>query len=757
MISGGAGSKHSSATATTTTTSTSGAGLSSSSTIGSGDRKRSRSAAQQEPQSTNVWNNPKEDIQEKDSKKAKYAGGVNVDDGRRSSTSTSSSSSKNAHHQHGAVLSAEANRILRPVPFMDDVIMVRPCNDDIVGENKGGFIVTAEFNNGGGDKITTTTTNTNHDANRTTNEMFSYNFQKRNPNTKNPSLEHPNHVTTTSEQDDYRHHHHLLLQHNDDDDTRPHEHAYKFPLSARHRNDYNAKDDIYMDHEIDDCHGDKGAECTTVLQTSSSSSLSSSHLKVIIMMFAMFVFNIAMTISLLDYFLTPSTIAHFQLRGRPRHHPHVIPPSQTLYYATAHWNKKQKKSFWTNAASSACHDESLLPRDQLSNVTLRQFLSHPDGFHLGIAPAFFGFYVYFGALTALSEHVLTESDKREGGKILLPIVSDGSHCRMKRTPCMDYCLPDDGNATTPTTRIEPPLLKSVAGASAGAMAAVLLAAGLNPRDSADFASGLSVDKFWDFPGLGGILKGQLFEDIMVQRLKESRTKMGECGDFDNDDAVRAKSNAGTTAAAAASATTTTMQLEHGLIPVAVTAFDVFNLQNIVLTKGCMGKAARASATFPVLFQPCAWVVDTSSSSKEEEEIRTNDSSASATGVKPSKYRYLIDGGLWDTYGLEGLGHLRLGEKKKRIVNMVAGSYGIQGPRGPSKLTMIDGAEQVVSISIENTPRCGPWAMKNGPRAVEAAMNAVISVLDVPMYQGDEEGHYVIHVDASAFVPKQPST
>jgi Predicted esterase of the alpha-beta hydrolase superfamily len=705
MISGaGAGAGAGSATTSTTIGGRS-SSTSSSSTIGSGDRKRPRPAAQQESQftTTNVWN-PK-DMQETDSKKAKH------DDG-------------DAHHQqHDAVLSAAAGagaakRILRPAPFLDD-IMIHPRKDDHVLEVVVGN-KDCKFQQGEVHSHMMMVSSSNIVREKQKKDDFIVEFQTSPKRTKNPVLEHPSNVTTTSEQHDD----------DDDDDTRSHEHASKFALLPRHHNDYKtAKDDIYMDHEIDDCHyygGEGRTECTTVLQASSSS-LSSSRLKVIIMMFAMFVSNIAMTISLLDYFLTPSTIAHSQLRGPPRHHPHVIPPSQTLYYATAHW---KKKSFWTNAASSACHDESLLPGDQLSNVTLRQFLSHPDGFHLGIAPAFFGFYVYFGALTALSEHVLTESDEREGRrkKILLPIVSDGSRCRMKRTPCMDYCLPDDGNATTPTTRIEPPLLKSVAGASAGAMAAVLLAAGLNPRDSAEFASGLSVDKFWDFPGLGGILKGQLFEEIMVQRLKESWTKMGKCGEFDNDDIGTT-----TAAAAAADAATTTMQLEDGLIPVAVTAFDVFNLQNIVLTKGCMGKAARASATFPLLFQPCAWMMVDSSSSKEEEEIHSNDSSASATGVKPSKYRYLIDGGLWDPYGLEGLGHLRLGEKKKRIVNMVAGSYGIQGPRGPSKLTMIDGAEQVVSISIENTPRCGPWAMKNGPRAVEAAMNAVISVLDVPMY------------------------
>lgn len=37
------------------------------------------------------------------------------------------------------------------------------------------------------------------------------------------------------------------------------------------------------------------------------------------------------------------------------------------------------------------------------DMTLRKYLNSPDGFHLGMAPAFFGFYAYFGALMTLDE------------------------------------------------------------------------------------------------------------------------------------------------------------------------------------------------------------------------------------------------------------------------------------------------------------------------------------------------------------------
>ena len=290
------------------------------------------------------------------------------------------------------------------------------------------------------------------------------------------------------------------------------------------------------------------------------------------------------------------------------------------------------------------------------------------------------FYVYFGALTAFYEAVEVEE-----GKILLPVglAADGDNS-------------DEKSEDAPEV-----LLRSVAGASAGAMAAVLLAAGLNPRESADFASSMTVDKFWDFPGFGGTIKGDLFEKIMVGRLNNSTL-------------------------ATSLKTSGSVQLEDGLVPVAVTGYDIFALKGKILTKGCMGKAARASATFPGLFQPCKWTDDGST--------------------------YLIDGGVTDAHGLVGLGHLLTDKKDKRVINMVAGTYGKKAPPGPSRLPEGIDAKEVVSISIEGAPLCGPWAMENGPRAVEAARKAMIDILDSYMWKGNEEGHYVIHVDASSFAP-----
>lgn len=470
--------------------------------------------------------------------------------------------------------------------------------------------------------------------------------------------------------------------------------------------------------------------------------LKKSNVKIMFGLSIMFIINTWATILILSMYFTSPAAATM----RPRHHPHIIPPSHTNYAM----RMKRKAMHNRNQAQKESNDKDgfSIHDDRLSTMTLRQFLSHDDGFHLGLAPAFFGFYIYFGALTAFHEHVLTEEEVSQG-KILFPVGMKNKKLQFEESITVESTFvverkfdsdvmgteavadidEDDAinnnndaertattttGATARTNRMQEPLLKSVAGASAGAMAAMLLAAGLDPRESAEFASSMTVDKFWDFPGLGGIIKGNMFEDIMVRRIKRSGLSAPEGVQFEELDHD----------------TLDNVMLEDSLIPVAVSGFDIFSFEKKIITKGCMGKAARASVSVPGLFQPCKWKYDGGD----------------------DKFHYLIDGGIMDGYGLAGLGHLHQDEKNKRIVNLVAGSFfGFAGPIGPSQLPEGIQAKEVVSISIENAPQCGPWAMKNGPIAVQAAMNAIKDVLDVPMYHGNEEGHYVLHVDVSGFI------
>lgn len=377
-------------------------------------------------------------------------------------------------------------------------------------------------------------------------------------------------------------------------------------------------------------------------------------------------FNLVATFVFLKI-IRPRSLIEF-----PRNHKNVIPPA----YYTKDSNGNQ------------CNMK-------LSNMTLRQFLRHPEGFHLALAPAFFGFYAYFGALITLNESVLTKEETEDGKSLL----SRGFKNKLGGDP----------------------LLKSVSGASAGAMAAILLASGLNPRDSTTVAGTIKLSDFADFPGIGGLFRGDLFEKLMMRQLQCSSPNLitDVAGALDQK-----------------------LQLEHGCIPVAVSVFDLLTMRGKILTRGCMSKAARASATFPLLFQPCYWDVDTQGGCVMDEE-----------GYFDNNQRYLlIDGGVRDRLGLAGLGALRHNESRKRVVNISVGTMGSSGCLGPTMMPKGVNASKVVSISIENTPLCGPWSMLNGPRAAEAARKAMKDVLDARMYVGREEGHYIVRVDSKSFIP-----
>jgi len=334
------------------------------------------------------------------------------------------------------------------------------------------------------------------------------------------------------------------------------------------------------------------------------------------------------------------------------------------------------------------------PMPSLSTVTLRSFLTHNNhpatsGFSLAMAPAFFGFYGYFGVLAAWDEQ-LNNTDSTASG-----FLQSGQ-------------------------------IRRLTGASAGAMAAVLLAAGIPPRVAADFCTTITLDRFADFPGLGGLFRGNLFEQIMQDFLVE-QTAGGP----------------------------SRLLLENAQLPVAVSAFDLQSLQGKILTKGSMARAARASATFPLLFEPVGW------SDGRQEDFT------------------LIDGGIADMAGLAALNSLPLKDHGdgacERIVNLKVGPFWGEYPPGPNEIDPDDDNDEstnaseseaekcreVVSISIQNLPQCGPFAMEMGPVAVQAAHDAMVASLDLPLHviesTSDNEAaasgkwkHYELHIDASHF-------
>lgn len=324
--------------------------------------------------------------------------------------------------------------------------------------------------------------------------------------------------------------------------------------------------------------------------------------------------------------------------------------------------------------------------ENTTKITLREYLLHPDGFHASFAPAFFGFYCYFGCLAGLEEET--------GGLIVpAPQSTDGSvkDCR----------------------------LISVAGASAGAMAAVMLAAGIQPRKAAEFSCRITWRAVADPPGIGGFVKGKRFEEIMREFILENARLDIKSRDSNNE-----------------VGSINSIRLEEALIPVAVSGFDLFRMKGKLLSRGCMAKAARSSACFPGLFAPVPWREDCSDSK--------------GSSFLPDSL--LIDGGITDGLGLWGLSATpSKPDKRKRVINFVVGDFGYKGASGIAEMPDGVNAESLVSISVMNTPVCGPWAMENGPKAVDVARRAIIAALDTPMEKGTCDNHYILRVDASKYL------
>jgi len=238
--------------------------------------------------------------------------------------------------------------------------------------------------------------------------------------------------------------------------------------------------------------------------------------------------------------------------------------------------------------------------------------------------------------------------------------------------------------------------------------------GIPPQKAAEFCRTIDLPTFADPPGIGSFFKGDKFEKLMFDFMEENLPHHS-------------------------------MQMEDAKIPVAVTGFDLQTLTTLVMTKGCVARSSRASATFPFLFQPVHWFHDDDN----------NNIDANSSQKKRRQDYVLIDGGVLDGDGLIGLTSIEPDQPNKRVVNVVVGNFGGIGtgvPPSPSQMPPGLATTELLSISMRGLPGCGPWAMENGPRAVEAAKKAMMASLDLPLYRGREDGHYELHIDASSFAP-----
>lgn len=337
--------------------------------------------------------------------------------------------------------------------------------------------------------------------------------------------------------------------------------------------------------------------------------------------------------------------------------PHVVWALMFLFLSIT-WRGSNEQEYHQQ------HKQILLPRysrgadfssnanDSPMSMTLRDVLNDSErGYHLAMAPSYFGLFGYVGALAAWEDHV--------GRQVL----------------------------TAQTIR-------SVAGASSGGLAAMLLGAGIPPRRAAEFFFELTFAKLADFPGFGALFRGNKLEQI-IHGFLQSELPGKKCA------------------------------LEESLLPIALTAFDLKTMEGLILKSGSMARAARASGAYPLMFQPVIWHGD------------------------ESDY-LLIDGGVTDRLGLNGLDSFLRNSSSpspSRVINLIVGDFAASGPPGPSSLP---GNPEVISISIQNLPHVGPFCIEVGPKAVEASRAAMAASLDVPLYRGREDNHYELHIDASSF-------
>eukprot|EP00536_Pseudo-nitzschia_multiseries_P005334 jgi/Psemu1/303314/fgenesh1_kg.99_\ len=199
----------------------------------------------------------------------------------------------------------------------------------------------------------------------------------------------------------------------------------------------------------------------------------------------------------------------------------------------------------------------------------------------------------------------------------------------------------------------------------------------------------------------------------------------------------------------------------------------------------MARAARASACFPGLFQPVGWLDPSpsfagGSTPADDSSDGNGNGNGNATPSTESNFSLLVDGGIFDWAGYNGLKDIlqnnnnnnntnTKSKSKVRVLNMVVGGFGTAppGPKTVSETLGIDESdlESVLSLSIVGLPHCGPLAMANGPLAVRAARFALREAMDRPIaaaaaaaaataavsgHERKGSHHYVLEIDASAY-------
>ncbi|GMI12806.1 hypothetical protein TrVE_jg957 [Triparma verrucosa] len=245
---------------------------------------------------------------------------------------------------------------------------------------------------------------------------------------------------------------------------------------------------------------------------------------------------------------------------------------------------------------------------------------------------------------------------------------------------------------------------STSGASAGAMAAAAVASSSNSFKAMLDLKLSDVADFFPFPLMFrlGLFRGEKFENLLKEGYSPNCPTIESCP-----------------------------------IPLAISVFDLRTLSSHILTSGSLSKAARASSTFPGLFAPVYytdWCDSTSSN--------TQSNSSKLPG-------YLIDGGIKDVWGAEGVKHLIETNhpsfknlKSKRLVLVM--NSGVVSSNLSMPMAEDFYVDELFIVVIRCSIKVGPMHMGNGKRVFEAVKKGVEKARVMEAIEKD--GRYILEVD-----------
>ena len=195
----------------------------------------------------------------------------------------------------------------------------------------------------------------------------------------------------------------------------------------------------------------------------------------------------------------------------------------------------------------------------------------------------------------------------------------------------------------------------VAGSSAGALVGGAYAAGLPPGELAGVLEGLDRAQFWDPSPGAGLLAGKKFDRLLREMLPVAH-------------------------------------FEACRMPAKISVFDIFARKTVVLARGDLAAAIRASCAVPAMFHP-VWI----------------------------ERRPYWDGDILDRPGIAGVptGRLLFHHIAARSPWRRAGAASLALPR----------RADLVSLVIDELPRSGPFKLDAGRRAMQLAREATSRALD----------------------------